>query len=471
MPYAAIESALARYHLDRAEAQIGALPAGGYRAFYEATAQMYRYFGSQQPADVQRLRASWAGWRSTLDGLPGNDPLRGVMIAELEGKRALIEFLEGNYFTAVRHAYQARQEILAAQQRFPARVEPYKVLGLFNVLLGAVPRRYAWITRNLGFAGNVQEGMAQLTQASGGRLLPLEAQLLLCYVEKDMLNDAPAALARLQALRKAQPANVLLTYFTATALQGAKQNDAALQLLLAGDTQRDTAAAVLPHWDYLLGKAYYYQNNHRKAKYYFARFLRGYQGQVFRTDARFRLGMALTFNGQYDMGQAFFRQAGAAGTGGLDEDGYARDMARQFAAAAPAPEVLALFRARNAYDGGYYDQALAMLRAWESDFPQPSPAATIELHYRYGRVFEGLAQYDLAQQHYARCVAGPDLQASRWLQAYACYYQGHIARRQGDVARARQYYEQALRYDDCAYQNGLENRCKTALQELRQAWR
>ena len=467
----AIEQALAQYHLSAAEASLPALSPPGYRAFYEATILMYKYFGTQDPAYLRELRGSWDIRLDQLETLSSEDPLKGVMQAELHAKRAILEFLDGNYFTAVRYARSSRSLIKQQQRLFPDNVEQYKVLGLFNVLLGAVPRSYKWITDALGFSGDLPVGMLHLEKAAQGSLLPLEASILLCYVEKNMLNQPEQAITRLRGLRAQQAENVLLDYFLATALMGVKANDEAITLLKTWSQRADGPVFALPHWDYQLGKAYYYRNDLDQAQRYLAAFLRDYRGSVFRADANFRLGMTLTLDGQYPLGRYFFTQVGAAQTSSLDEDAYARHMAERFAVAPPDPFLQDLFLARNYFDGGYYEKALQILQGRGGEIDMASLALRTEWHYRMGRILQAQGALPQAESHYARCIGQPDDPEARWLRAYAWFYRGEIAQAQGRPDQARTCYESALMLDGYFYQNGLENRCRAAVAALRTAGR
>ena len=48
---------------------------------------------------------------------------------------------------------------------------------------------------------------------------------------------------------------------------------------------------------------------------------------------------------------------------GFDEDEYAEYMASQFAETPPGTHVSELFRARNYFDGGYFEEALVILNS------------------------------------------------------------------------------------------------------------
>ncbi|MEO1451793.1 MAG: hypothetical protein AAFV07_19845, partial [Bacteroidota bacterium] len=200
---------------------------------------------------------------------------------------------------------------------------------------------------------------------------------------------------------------------------------------------------------------------------YFAKLLKEYSGSLFRADAQFRLCMALTLNGSYAVGKHFFITLSNDEDSGFDEDEYARFMALKYAQRPPNTDELALQQARNLYDGGYYEKALAALAPLEARRGELSPGLKAELAYRKARILHSQGKLPAAIVQYKECLKHSVGQEHSWLQAYSCYFMADIAHKQGDFANAKGEYQRALGYDDYFYQAGLENRCKAALNKLR----
>jgi TolA-binding protein len=339
------------------------------------------------------------------------------------------------------------------------------VLGAFNVIFGAVPSRYQWITESLGFEGDIATGLEQLSRASRqGKLLRLESVLFASYAEKIMLNDAPAALNRLKGEKEAHGATYLLDYFLALAHLQTRQNEQAIAILNQSEQYESPGVFPLPYWNYQLGKAYYYRDQQREAQRYLARFLKAYRGNMYRTDAAFRLGVSLTLSGQYQQAKKIFAHITKGEESGFELDEYAAFMAGRFLSAKPSEAELALFRARNFYDGGYEMEAAEILGHLEKR-QDLNEDETTELYYRWARLKHNQGQLVQAQQYYEKCGT-TEATYQRWLQAYALYYLGEIAQSQEDWDTAKAYYQDVLGRDDYFYQAGLENRCKTRLSAL-----
>jgi lipoprotein NlpI len=466
---AEIEAKLASFQLRAAEAQAEQLSDPGYRAFYKSHVSIYKYVATQDPLHMQNLRLQWDAALAAIDRIHDSDPLKQVMLSELYCKRAILEFMAGNYLTAVRYTRSARSHIRLNEERFPANIEQKKIQGLFHVLLGAVPTKYQWVTNMLGYSGNVSAGVRQLeVAASGSTLLRTEAQLILYYVQRNMLNQNEKAIQLLEAERTRSGPNILLDFLVASARLGIKQNEQALALLSHRDQYVSTEIFFIPYWDYMLGKAYYYKNDLGNAQKALARFLKSYKGQLFRTDANFRLGMALSLSGSYATGKHFFDLVVKEAAGNrFDEDEYAAHMAARFAQRAPNAYELDLFRARNLFDGGYYERAIALLKQLDLQRSKLQPAETAELNYRYGRIYHSQGKLDLAVSHYRQCTQVQAPEEAKWFTVFSYYYMGEIARQLGNKPAARVNFEKALSYNNYFYQSGLENRCKIALSQLK----
>lgn len=465
-----IEKKITQFHFDELETRIGDLQSPGYEAFYRANQLIYKYLCSQEVTYIQQLRGQWKNTVEAIEGLAKTDSLKLVMLSELHCKRAIIEFLNKNYLTSVRYARQSRALALRNQKDFSAP-EQLKVLGLFNVTLGAVPRKYQWITNTLGFRGNVEVGLQQLEEAAAkGTIMRQEAVFISYFVRRSMLNQSEEAIEKLLKERETAGPNILLDYFLASAWMNIKKNEEAIEILSHRNTYVNDQVYFIPYWDYLLGKAYYFNTDYRQAQRYFSRFLKAFKGKFFRMDATFRLGMALTLDGSYNLGKRFFRLVSEGEESGLGEDEYAIYMSKKFLDVPPNENMSLLFKARNLYDGGYFEEAINTFKSLNVSVLDTT--SQTEWYYRYARVLHDQGQFETALINYQQCLNVPlskSLGQSEqiWLHAYAHYYQAEIAKEQSDIATAKVHYDEALSYDNYFYQSGLENRCKIAISELK----
>lgn len=465
--YRDIEAALVDFRFQEAGQSIARVISPGYRAFYASNLQAYRAMAGMNPREWERYRSDWDDQYAAIEDLPENDSLREILLADLATKRALIEFMDHSYLQAARYARYAKRSLELSEARFGRMPEQYKLKGLFEVLLGSLPERFHWIAHPLGLRGNVRSGLRYLKLAAkDSRLLNTEGRLLLCLIEKNMLNQPEQALGALERTKAAlnRPA-ILIDFFLASGYLNTKQTNKALTILQQRQQYDTEEVFLLPFWDYQLGKAHYYRGEHQAAQVAFQRFVERYDGKLFRSDAIFRIGMAYAFQGQMPAARTYF--AVIAGDEGekFDEDGYATAMARRFLAQGPDQVTLELFLARNLFDGGYYAEALATLDNTRAHFAL-RPVQLVEWHYRKARVLHTQGKLTLAEQAYRRALSYQPDEYTDYLHAYSAFFLGDIARQLGQRQAAEAWYEQALSYDDYFYQSGLENRCKAARAQL-----
>lgn len=461
-----VEQLIVSFHLDQAEVKLRELRSTSYRAYYQANILIYRHLGQQDATSFEAIEQQWGDLTRLVEQLPKDATIRGVLLSDMLCKRALVEFLNHQYLSAVNHARLGYKQISRQATRFPNEVEQSKLQGLFNVVLGAVPSRYQWLINLLGFNGDLATGIDQLeTAATHSQWLALEAEIILYHVKKNILNRSEEAMTRLRKVRLRTGANMLVDYFLATGLISIKRNEAALQVLLRRNHYAKDGVFLIPFWDYQLGKVYAYRDNMGRAQHYLTRFLQNYQGRIFRTDANFRLGMAFTLGGAYPAGKLFFSAVAEQDGDQFDEDDYAQHMCARFVAQPPHPALLALFRARNAYDGGYFERAIDILN--DLDPATLEADDQIEWWYRLGRIQHSQGQLSEAKTSYGQCLEKRSSKDQRWMHAYSCYFRAEIERNMGDDATARKMYRRALAFDDYFYQDGLENRCKAALAEMK----
>jgi len=467
-PSPSVEEYLEQFHLDAAAIEAGRISDPATRNFYLLHIQIYKYMSTQDEAHLEGFDDFWGKTIDLLEDQSDTLPLRSVMLAELYGKKAMLSFLQENYFASLRMVRQCHKWTKRAAEKFPDNVEQLKFQGLFNVVFASVPKKYQGLAAMIGYVGDAELGMEQLELAAKkSRLLRAEIHFIVFFAEKNVLGKAEKAMVRMEKLRKELGPNMMIDFLLASAYCGMHLNDKALSVLDLRDTYAaDKRVFFTPYWDHILGKAYYFKGDYEKSRLFFRRFLAAHKGNIYEVDAKFRLGMSLILSGDVHGGQKIFRSLQETKASPFDEDEYAMAMAKRFAEQAPSPHLKQLFKARNFFDGGYQEEALATLRRLERRKENLSSGELTELYYRFGRVFHTQGELISASEHYAQCVTQPPSD-QKWMQAYATFYMGDISREKEKKEEAIAYYKSVLQYDKYFYQAGLENRCKAILSEMK----
>ncbi len=463
-----VEAKLFQFHLDETLDLLPKVENQGLAAFYRFQVYFYKYLTAQSKADLTSLRSNWETTLEVINELPADNSLRDILLSDVYAKKGMVEFLDKNYLKGAWDFKLSRSNLRKYQRANPGDPNSLKMEGLFNCLFGIIPKKYHWITQTLGFKGNVKRGIQQLEEAAEeGEILSTEAWLLHYFATKNLLNRPFVALERLEKLRSQHPSSILLDYCQVTGYMGVKQNEKALDILRKREEfLSHPEVFYIPLWDYHLARAYYYRAEYQQAQKMFATFAQQHKGDLYQTDAKFRLGMSFLLSGDYPSGKKHFHELASFEASDLEEDEYAHFVAKSFLKTKPSPNTLSLFKSRNAYDGGYYEKALSYLNPLSEQAIRLSPEELTFLYYLYGRIYHTQGKLSLAYDNYLKCIAQPDQHSVRWHQSYSCYYIGEIAKSQKNIELARSYYKKALSFDDYFYQSSLENQCKVALGEL-----
>lgn len=462
-----VEADIEKFHLTAASEKLSGLSTED-NGFYKVNIAVYKYLASQDVAYFSEMLESWDNAISQVEKLPSSDARKHAYLSELYGKRALIEFLRGDYVKATLHIRESYTHIQSNKNLFPNDASTQKMLGMYNVVLSGVPQKYQWVTNTLGYKGNLQTGIKQLKNAAqNGEIMRWEANFVLYYAHKSMMSNAKDAIQFLVAEQKISGESIVTDFFLASGYMGNYQNEKALTLLSKRSKYKsDAAVFFIPFWDYVMGKSYYFKEDYSTAKTFFSNFVAQNKGSIYKTDANFRLGMSCLLSNDYATAKTYFEKVNNAKRSGFDEDEYAFATSKRFYAANPSHSVKALFRARNLCDGGYWTKSIGVLDNLKQNVSALSSEQKTEMYYRYGRVYQAQQNWTAAKTNYLMCIDEKTPASSLYMQPYSCFYIGEVLKLQGFKDEARVYYKKALVYKDYSYQSGLENKCKTAISGL-----
>ncbi|NBV13509.1 MAG: hypothetical protein EBS07_05515, partial [Sphingobacteriia bacterium] len=135
---------------------------------------------------------------SIFEKMDKKSPYRKYYEGEVYFLRGIILFMSKKQLSAGWDINKAFNRIKANQLEHPAFIPNYKIIGLFEAGFGAVPEKYQYLTNFLGFKGDIHKGIEKMRIASrNSELFPQEAQLLLHYAERKLLNNVDLALSGL----------------------------------------------------------------------------------------------------------------------------------------------------------------------------------------------------------------------------------------------------------------------------------
>ncbi len=425
-----------------------------WRALAEETPAAYDLFLFRAKAFIQALKqASATPWRS-------------YFLAETYLQRALIQANRGRYLKAVWDGKRAFSLYRHTVSRWPDFYDAYKGLGLLHVIVGAVPRTYRWLLGLFGYSGSVEGGMRELEQAARRSYLGREeAQVYMALVDLILTETQERGEARLRKLHETHPWSPLAGYLYAFSLLKNRKAVEAEQILWKVEHQlQQPGYTSIPFVAYYLGEALFRQNRFGEAVTRFQHFLEIFQGESLVPLACVKIGLSLEMQGKYEEALVWYRRLKVRRD--FDTDHWAQRVAQERLQRPMTAAERLLLQGANAYDGGRYQDAVALLHALLEDEQIPEALRT-EAAYRLGRTYQALGAYREAFTYYRYAVTHPVDSRAKW-SPWAQFYLGELAELQGDTLRARAAYEAALRWKGpFDYEKALEQRARIALARLR----
>jgi tetratricopeptide (TPR) repeat protein len=184
--------------------------------FFEAMIPFWSYFfGGNNPADAQRfldLSESAITTGDRILALNPGDTSTVLMMGGLHGYRSLVAASERRYRTAISSGVSGHSftRILLTLDND----DPNTLMGqgVFEYMIGSIPREARWIARLAGLSGSTERGFEILEQAAASdSYVSNDASMFLAwFYESDGRYDD--AIRHLNALYKRYPQNVIFMY-------------------------------------------------------------------------------------------------------------------------------------------------------------------------------------------------------------------------------------------------------------------
>lgn len=454
----AYEDALA-FRLDEALAgfaEVGRLaPRSAAGAYGVATVALWRAFILEEEAEFDQFYAANDSLQALADG-PADAP---VLAATAKLQRALA-FARQERYPRAGNAFRD------ACGRFNSLTGPDADYGrgICQVAAGSVPRQYRWLARLFGFRGSVSGGLATLeAAASAGGLLADDAVIALAISDATLNERRGGTVDRLAALSEARPDSPVLAYLAGYHLlldRRAVEAEAALRRALP----REGAGTLsIPFVEAHLGLALYRQHRFEEALPLLEGYARTFRGRALLAQTTLRAGIAREMLGDRQRAVSHYRRVRAARD--YDTDlAAAREAERRIDTPMTASD-RALELGAAAYDGGRYDEAVALLQPVVTD-ASLSGVERAEAAYRTGRARQAQERWEEAERHFRLAVDRPGDPLAKW-GPWARYHLGEVAEARGEIAEAEAYYRAVLDDErEFDYHKSLEQRTRAALERI-----
>jgi tetratricopeptide (TPR) repeat protein len=431
--------------------------------FLENYIDFFTLFFNEDPAEYSARKGHLDERIQLMDEGPESSPFSLFTKSVIHFQWAAVKVKFGNNWEA---GWEFRRSFLQSkenQKKFPAFAPAAMLNGAMQVVGGTIPDGYKWLSGLLGIKGNIQAGMQQLDHFLSlgdpwAILYHDEATFYYLYLKFYIENRRSEVFAYIRQNNLDLKNNHLYTYLATNLAINDQQCEYAQRILK--DRNIGTEYLDMPIWDQEMGYACVNHLDPRGPSY-LERYLHEFKGKFYVKDILQKLSWYYYLDGDAQKAAAYRQQVLVRG--GTDAD--ADKQALKEAKSGKWPNKI-LLKARLLDDGGYYKEAMQMMKGTSSaDFS--SPEEKCEFAYRLGRIYDGLGRQDEAIAAYLTALKMGE-QLKEYFAARAALQIGYIDEGRGDKQGAIGYFQKCLSLREHEYKNSLDQRAKAGIERCRQ---
>ena len=426
----------------------------------ESYADFYQLFLNENRAEYNRSYPAFEQRIQLLEEGPKQSPYHLYSIAVGHLHKSLIAIRFNKNFEAALDFRKAFLLFKENKKAYPNFTPNDVYLGLMTTVIGTIPKGYQWMANVLGMTGKIADGNALVLKYINSKD-PLsiqcrnEALFVYPYLIMNFEGNKKKAFDFIEKTDYDYTNNHLHAYMATNLYLNNQQSQKALQI--ASAINPSNAYLDLPFWE--LEKGYASLNDLKldAAKTAFQNFLSSFKGQFYVKDAYEKLSWIAYIQGDQAKAKAYRNNVISQGSEITDADKQALQNAKK--GTWPHPVLL---RARLLSDGGYQNQALAVLAGKTSkDFDKD--ADKTEFAYRLGRIYDLAGQPDQAIHFYKSAIEkGAD--QPEYFAARAALQIGLIYEQKGNNPLAISFFNTCLEMKNHAFKNSLDQKAKTGIQ-------
>ncbi|HSB92358.1 MAG TPA: hypothetical protein VLC28_04540 [Flavitalea sp.] len=415
-------------------------------------------FLNEDPAAYKLHHPDYQRRLELLDAGPKNSPYYLYCKSVIHFQWAAIQVKFGQSWDAgwsFRRAYLQASENLVLFPKFsPSQV----ILGAMQVASGTIPEGYRWLSNLLGIKGSVKEGMSRLSyfinrkDIFSGIFLD-EAIFYYLYLKFYVENDRDGVFEFINNHNLDLVNNHVFAYLACNLSINSQQAARGIKII----NGRNPSAEYLqtPVWKLELGYASL-QHLEPHAGRYLEEFLSEFRGKFYVKDAWQKLSWHYYIAGDMEKANSARTRLLRSGTSESEADKQAQHEAES----GKWPNRV-LLKARLLNDGGYHQEALAVLQGMSiNDFSDISEK--LEFSYRAGRIYDDMHNDSLALIYYAQAVKMGESR-QEYYASRAALQTGFVFEKRGDCRQAAAWFRRCIQMKPSEYKNSLDQRAKSGL--------
>jgi len=195
--------------------------------FFDSMVPFWQYFFGGGDAKIARdfLKSSDKAIKvaeKRLKAAP-RDTSVVFILSGLHGYRSLVAAAEKEYSTAIKSGVTGFSFTRQLMSFDDSNEDALIGKGVFNYMMGSVPREGRWMTCMMGMSGDIQVGFQELERAANSTSASkTEAMMILAYLyDREKMHDDALRVSR--KLVDAYPENIIFQFYLARSLDNLKQ--------------------------------------------------------------------------------------------------------------------------------------------------------------------------------------------------------------------------------------------------------
>jgi tetratricopeptide (TPR) repeat protein len=397
-----------------------------------------------------------------LSLLPETNPMSLMTQAQLNLHHCAIHLQQGQFLTAAADINKAFKLLKKNQKMYPDDLANLRLYASLKVAFGAIPDQYRWLVSMVtSLSGSIEEGLKELHHilniSNPQTNIYYDETVLFTAIAEGRLNNKPEA--GIQLLNSYFGKTTLsggVQYVTADLLIETGNNDGAIHVLEQPPVV--PSAVRIPFMDFMLGECKLFRGD-ADADTYFKNFLVMHKGKHYIKEAHQKLAWFCLLKGDRAGYFNHMQQILIKGASTTDEDQQALLEAESHDTPHPT-----LLRARLYYDGGYYDQALALLTQSLYD-GLTQHGHRLEFLYRKGRVLQAKKDFAEALHYYSLTIATGQYE-KYYYACSAALQSGVIHENLGSQGSAAKFYYLCLDMTPATYASSLHQKARMGLNRI-----
>lgn len=367
-------------------------------------------------------------------------PSYHILLGEILSHAAMAHVMYGDYLAAFSKLMKAKKNANANVEKHPDYWLNNKLVGIMNVAFDKIPAFLRWFTNLFGLRGDAETGFKQMDQyLSQVQHYPgLKSEILVYYVFGLRLSrDEDMAYELFEKEIEPEEAPVLALYLQASFMYMTGKNEEALNLMFSfpGDRMEVPFSFV----DFLRGKLKLNRLD-QDADNFLLAFLEHSKFKNYKREVSMKLAYHYYFQGDTEKYKYYKNLVDT-----YPKASTYRDMEADVERERPYEPHPAILKARHLVTGEYYVRANAEISTIDTN-NLDQEAYLVEYYLITAKIRSNLRQHDKAMALYEKAIAmGRD--RTEQYAAEAALFAGMEAQSMGDLQKAYDYWELALKID------------------------